>query len=78
MKSESRDRILKILEKLTVERAKYFDKHEKLNSEGLKLLKIVIREVLRTNPSMGKAVRKVLRSRTYESIITLYERLRED
>ena len=26
MKSESRDRILKILEKLTVERAKYFDK----------------------------------------------------
>ncbi|MCX8195631.1 MAG: hypothetical protein N3F67_00880 [Acidilobaceae archaeon] len=70
-------RELDALRKLLEKREEYFDKRGALNSEGIKLLKIIARGAIRENPLRRKAFREALRERSYESVRKLAERLEE-
>lgn len=70
-------RELDALRKLLEKREEYFDKRGALNSEGIKLLKIIARGAIRENPLRRKAFREALRERSYESVQKLAERLEE-
>jgi len=48
-----------------------------LNSEGRKVLELIIRHVLREHPELKKVVWKVRRNPTRENVLKLVWRLRE-
>ncbi|MCS7106758.1 MAG: hypothetical protein NZ902_01450 [Acidilobaceae archaeon] len=71
------EKTLRGLERLLGRREEYFDKRGALNSEGIKLLRVLAREAIRDDPGKRVLFREVMRKRTYESVLKLAERLAE-
>ncbi|MEM1619185.1 MAG: hypothetical protein QXU97_03905 [Fervidicoccaceae archaeon] len=65
------------LERLVEEREAFFDRNERLNSEGRKLLEAASRILAREARSLRGYVRRARRSGSLEDVVRLLEALRE-
>lgn len=67
----------RLLEILLDRQDEYFDKRGFLNSEGMKLMSIAAREIVKERPWLKRAIREVMRRRSHESVLKLRELLEE-
>ncbi|RLG76674.1 MAG: hypothetical protein DRO12_04185 [Thermoprotei archaeon] len=67
--------VVAVLRKLIIERHRYFDKYERLNSDGRKLLERALRYLIKHDHSKKRIVKKVRRRATLDEVLRLVEAL---
>jgi hypothetical protein len=67
-----------LLEKLLENRDKYFDRFNRLNSDGMRILRAINRSLNDSKSVSPRITRKTWRNPTFEYLVELYNRLKAD
>ncbi len=69
---------LDLLEKLIENHDRYFDRFNRLNSDGMRILRAINRSLNDSKSLSPRITRKAWRNPTFEYLVDLYNRLKAD